>query len=432
MTVEDAAVKSLLTSHEMIDDPYRGFGRVREETRIARGLWDGGPAWFVTRHADATAVLTDRRFATNSQSLPGGTDRYAEMLAELGISRELVPYLSRSLVYTDPPDHTRLRKLVLRAFSARRISALRPRVEAITNELLDTLPGHADGDGAVELTEHFAGPLPIAVISELVGVPAEDAATWRGWNRDYTSKDPRRLNTMLAEMSGYIRDLIERRRAKPADDLITGLTQAHDDGSDRLSDTELITMVLTLVIAAVETTPPLLSTGIMALLTHPDQLALLRDDPALAPAAVQEVLRWCGPAVVSKLRYATEDVLIGDTLIRQGDRVQVVLGSANHDPRCYPRPESFDITRRLDTTGVQHLAYSRGVHYCLGAGLANQEAEVAFTALFTRYPDLALAVPADRVEWKRLPIIRQIARLPVFLGTGQRGGQRFPGAITPR
>lgn len=415
MTTKDAAHKLPLTAQELIEDPYGGFARLREETRIARGFWDGSLAWLVTRHEDATAVLMDRRFATNSQSLPGGTDHYAEVLAEFGISRDLIPYVSQSLIYTDRPDHTRLRKLVLRAFSARRISALRPRVEAIADELLDTLPGHANGDGVVELIEHFAALLPIMPTADLVGVPAGDKAKWLAWNSDYTSMDPRRMNTMLAEIRGYIRELAARRRAEPANDLITELTQAHDD-RDRLSDTELITMVMSLIVAS-GSTPPLLSVGIMALLTHPDQLALVRDDPALMPAAVQEMLRWCGPAIVSKPRYATEDVLIGDTLIRQGDRVDVVLGSANHDPRRYPRPESFDITRRLDITSVQHLAYSRGMHHCLGASLANLVAEVAFTAIFARYPDLALAVPADRLEWKRLPATRQLARLPVILGT---------------
>jgi len=414
MTVEDTSHKPPLTTHEVMADPYGGFARLREETRIARGMWDGGPAWFITRYEDANAVLQDRRFATNSKSA-GGTDKYADVLVQLGISRELVPYLAGSLVYTDPPDHTRLRKLVLRAFAARRIAALRPRVETITAEILDTLPDHAD-DGVVDLIEHYANALPITVICELVGVPVRDRAKWRAWNVDYSSKDPRRLNTMLGELSEYLHDLAEQRRAVRADDLMTVLTQTHDEDRDILSETELITMVLTLMIAAVETTPPVIGTAVMALLTHPDQLALLRENPALMPGAVQEVLRWCGPAVVAKMRYAAEDVTIGDTLIRRGDRVQVVLGSANHDPRRYPNPQSFDITRRLDTTGVQHLAYSRGAHYCVGAGLANQEIEVAIAALLDRYPDLALAVPADQVEWKRLPITRQLARLPVILG----------------
>jgi cytochrome P450 len=414
-TAGDTSHKSLLTAHEQLVDPYGGFGRIREETRIARGMWGGSPAWFITRFDDANAVLTDRRFVSDSGSLPGGTDVYAEVLGKLGIDEGFIPHMVGNLAVTDPPDHTRMRRLVSRAFSARRISAMRPRVEAIVAELLDALPGHAV-NGTVDLIAHLTDVLSMTVICELVGVPAQDRTRWRDWSRDYSSMDAQRINAMLAGTSAYIRDLAARRRVEPADDLVTGLIQAHDEDSDRLSDGELITMVLTLVVAGHETTPPLLGNGILALLTHPDQLALLREDPTLMPGAVQEVLRWCSPATLSKLRYAAEDVTIGDTLIKQGDRVQVVLGSANHDPRRYSHPEELDVTRRPDTAGVPHLSYARGAHHCLGAGLANQEIEVAFNALFGRYPDLALAVPPDRLKWKAIPLTRQLAELPVVLG----------------
>ncbi|HET8659335.1 MAG TPA: cytochrome P450 [Micromonosporaceae bacterium] len=419
MTTKQPVDEYPLYTAALIADPYGGFGRIREEVPIARGRqWDGSPVWIVTRHDDVSAVLTDRRFVSNSRSLPGSTvDVQAEFLAStVGIPRDLVPYLAGNMVHVDPPDHTRLRKLVSRAFSARRISLLRPRVEAITEELLDTLPGHAV-DGVVDLIEHFAYPLPITVVCELLGVPGEDRPRWRDWSRDYTSMDARRLNTMLAEISVHIRDLVERRRAEPADDLITALIQAHDEDSGRLSDTELVTMVLTLMIAGHETTAHLVGNGTLALLTHPDQLALLRADPTLVPGAVQELLRWCSPVVTAKLRYATEDVTVGDTLIRQGDRVQVVLGSANHDPRRFPDPEVLDLTRRPDAAGVHHVAYALGLHYCLGAALANQEAEVAFAALFTRYPKLALAVPAQRLRWQPIHGHRALVQLPVALGT---------------
>ncbi|MFJ2264623.1 cytochrome P450 [Streptomyces sp. NPDC087844] len=416
MAVEDMSYRPLLSAYELMEDPYGGFGRVREETAVARGLWNGSPTWFITRYDDVSAVLMDRRFATNSQSLPGGTDVYAEVMAKMGVSEKLIPYLAGSLVYTDPPDHTRLRKLVLRAFSARRVSALRSRVEAIVDGLLDALPGHAE-DGVVDLVEHFASPLPITVICEMVGVPGEDLDTWRAWSLDYTSMDAHRLNTMLTEISAYIHDLAERRQTEPADDLITGLIRAHDEDSDRLTDTELVTMVLTLMVAANETTPALIGNGALALLTHPDQLALLRADPGLLPGAVQELLRWCGPAIVAKLRYATEDVTVAGTLIRQGDQVQVVPGAANHDPRRFPRPGELDITRNPEADRAPHLAYSRGAHYCLGAGLANQETEVAFARLFARYPDLRLACPMDSLRWKPLPVTRQLQELPVRLET---------------
>jgi hypothetical protein len=375
----------------------------------------GNPVWVVTRYEDVSAVLTDRRFVNNSRSLPGGdTESTAEALVAFGISREHVAYLAGNIVHTDPPDHTRLRKLVSRAFSARRITELRPRVEAISAELLDALPGHADG-GVVDLIEHLAYPLPITVICELLGVPPEDRKTWRGWSEDYTSVDGRRMDFMLGDMSAYVRELAERRRAEPADDLMTALTQAHDTDHDRLSDVELVTMVLSLMIAGHETTAHLIGNGVLALLTHPGQLTLLREDPALMPGAVQELLRFCGPIVSAMVRYAAEDVKLGDTLIERGDRVQVVLAAANHDPRRFTDPGRLDVTRRPDGAGIQHFAYSHGPHYCLGASLANQETEVALAGLFSRYPRLALATEPEALEWRTIPSARQLVRLPVTL-----------------
>lgn len=416
--IKSVSAEYQLNSLELASDPYAGFGRIREEAAVARGrLADGSPVWIVTRHDDVTTVLEDPRFVSNSLSLPGGAiDTHAESLRKYGISRHLVPYLAGNMIHTDPPDHTRLRKLVTRAFSARQVTALLPRIKAITGDLLDALPGRADGGdaGTVDLIEHFAYPLPITIICEMLGVPAQDRPRWRAWSQDYTSMGMIRMNTMLAQMSGYVRDLIELRRAEPGNDILTRLIQAHDD-SDRLSDTELITMVLTLMIAGHETTAHLIGNGVLALLTHPGQLALLQADPALAAAAVQELLRWCSPVVTAKLRYAAQAVMLGDTLIEQGDAVLTVLGSANHDPRRFTRPELLDITRPA-ARGVAHLAYSYGAHYCLGATLANQETEVALTALFARYPNLALAAPPGELQWRTIPGTRQLARLPVKLG----------------
>ncbi|WP_131741983.1 cytochrome P450 family protein [Actinomadura roseirufa] len=414
MTADQAAQEVLLSDPGLMADPYGGFGRIREETRIARGrLWDGGPAWIITRHEDVGAVLQDRRFVSNTGSLPGRTDAHAEFLRRtVGISAELVPYLTGNLVYVDPPDHTRLRKLVSRAFTVRRIGALRPRVEAAAALLLDGLPQHAE-DGVVDLIEHFALPLPIIVICDLLGVPEPDRPRWHGWSREFTSAPPHRLNVILAEMNEHIRAMIARRRSAPGDDLVTALLQAHDEGG-RLSDAEMVTMVLTLMIAGHVTTAHMLANGILALLTHPEQLAALRADPGLMPAAVQELLRWSSPVVIAMPRYATEDVTVGGTLIRRGERVQLVLGSANHDPRRFPHGDRLNVTCPHDPSA--HLAYARGTHYCLGAALANQEAEVTFRAVFDRYPDLALAVPADRLERSTIPITNQFVRLPVTLG----------------
>jgi cytochrome P450 len=409
----DAALRPPLNAHEQLADPYGGFGRVREETRVARGMWGGEPAWFVTRHDDAVTVLSDPRFVGNTASLPDRGDDYAEAFATMGVRAELIPYMAGNLAALDPPDHTRLRAVVSRALSAPRISALRPRMEAVAAELADALPAHAV-NGAVDLVENFTGPLSVATLCALAGVPARERTRWHSWTDDYVSMDPRRIETMLEDMSAHVRAEVERRRAEPADDLIGELVRARDeDGA--LSDTELITLVLTVIVAGHKTTPHLIANGILGLLTHPDQLALLRADPALIPGAVQEVLRWRGPAIVARLRHAAEDVTIGDTLIRRGDRVQVVLGAADHDPRCHAHPERLDVTRRHGAPGAANLAYAAGAHRCVGAGLADQEIEVAFATLFRRYPELTPAVPPDRLTWRPIPLTRQLAQLPVML-----------------
>ncbi|NGO72790.1 cytochrome P450 family protein [Streptomyces boncukensis] len=378
----------------------------------------GDPVWLVTRHDDVSAVLADRRLVMNPRTGPGGTDYYTHMLTTLGIAREYAPCVAGNMVHTDPPDHTRLRKLVIRAFSARRIAALRPRVEAIAKELSSALPARAES-GTVDLIEHFSYPLPITVICELLGVPEEHRDQWHAWSQDCTSMDPRRMNPMLADISEHIRELAGLRRAEPRDDLLTGLVQAREQGADRLSDNELIAMVLALMVGGHDTTAHLIGNGVVALLTHPGQLAMLREDPSLLPGAVQELLRWCGPAGIAMPRFATEDLTIGGAGIRAGERVQALLSTANRDPLHYDRPEVLDITRRPADTGGSHLSFSHGAHYCLGASLAGQEGEVALEVLLRQYPDLALAVPEDDLEWKPLPFTRQLVRLPVWLGAAR-------------
>jgi hypothetical protein len=417
MTVRGTRCEYSLSDPALVADPYGEFGRLREEAPVVRGLfWDGGPVWIVTRHEDVNAVLLDRRFVSNAGSLPGRVDEDAEFMQRaLGIPEDVVPYLTGNLIYLDPPDHTRLRGLVAKAFTPRRIAKLRPRVTAICERLLDTLPGRAE-NGVVELIEHFAVPLPVEVICEALGVPEAERPRWHVWSRRFGNSSPKEIIATVCEMNAQIREMAERRCAQPAGDLLTALVEVRDDDSGRLSDSELVTMVLTLMIAGHATTSHLLANGVAGLLAHPDQFAALRADPTLMPGAVQEILRYCSPSVVAKLRYASEDVTIGDTLIKQGERVQLVLASANHDPRRFPDGDRLDIRRNSGTADTNHLAFARGLHYCLGASLANQEAEVAFSALFARFPELALAVPHERLEHTDAPMFLRLARLPVTLG----------------
>ncbi|MDA8372164.1 MAG: cytochrome P450 [Nocardiopsaceae bacterium] len=401
----------------LLADPYTGFGRIREQGPVVRGsMLDGSPFWIVTRREDVRTVLNDPRFANSSLSVPGREhDERAAMLEQLGLPKAYVPYMVQSVLDSDPPDHTRLRKLVSRAFTVRRVNELRPRVEQITDGLLTALPEKAEG-GVVDLIEHFAYPLPITIICELVGVPEEDRPLWREWSDALTRIDDiDRMGGAVRDMVEHIRHMLDQRRAAPSDDLLDALIRVRDDEGDRLSETELITMVLTLVIAGHETTAHLIGNGTAALLTHPGQLALIREDPQLLPAAVHELMRWCGPVLVTRPRYATEDVTVADTLIRQGDTVEAVLVSANRDPRYFPDPDRLDITRRPEGRGEQHIGFGHGAHYCLGAALARQEGEVAFGRLFDRYPGLALAVPEEELEWLPRPGLRRLVRLPVRL-----------------
>ncbi|MFC3995448.1 cytochrome P450 [Nocardiopsis sediminis] len=404
----------------LLGDPFQGYSRIREQSRVAEASFPGVPQKFhlVTRYDDVRAVLSDPRFVNNPASVPGSAppNYRVAALTSRGVPEAYLPYFAASILDNDGDDHTRLRKLVSRTFTVRRVNELRPRVEEITERLLDDLPRHAE-DGAVDLVEHFAYPLPITVICELVGVPKRYRPQWRDWGNRLVSFDPDAdFGSAVVEMVDHIHELIRERRAAAAEDLLTGLIRTHDEDGDRLSDQELVTMVLTLVIAGHETTAHLIGNGTFALLTHPDQLARLRAEPGLAPRAVHELMRWCGPLVQApRARYATEDVTIGDTTFHRGDLVLPMLASANYDPREFDDPERLDITREPAGRRETHVGFSHGPHYCLGAALARQEGEVAFTALLRRYPDLALASgPAD-AERRLMPAMWRLSRLPVRL-----------------
>ncbi|MFC4560829.1 cytochrome P450 [Nocardiopsis mangrovi] len=404
----------------LLSDPFGGFSRLREQSRVVEAAFPGLDQRFhlVTRYDDVRAVLSDPRFVNNPASVPGSdTVNYrAAFLTQYGVPDDYLPYFVSSVLDTDGADHTRLRKLVSRAFTVRRVNDLRPRVEQITEDLLGALPSHAE-DGTVDLMEHFAYPLPITVICELVGVPERHRPQWRDWGRRLVSFGPNAdFAGATVEMVDHIHELIRERRAAPGDDLLTGLIRTHDEDGDRLSDRELVTMVISLVIAGHETTAHLIGNGTFALLTHPDQLARLRAEPELAPRAVHELMRWCGPLVQApRARYATEDVTIGDTTIRRGETVTPMLAAANYDPREFDDPERLDITREPAGRRETHVGFSHGPHYCLGAALARQEGEVAFTALLRRYPGLALAVDPADAERLLMPTMWRLQRLPVRL-----------------
>ncbi|MFG2826373.1 cytochrome P450 [Streptomyces sp. NPDC048434] len=404
----------------LLTDPFTGYGALREQGPVVRGRFmDDSPVWLVTRFEEVRQVLRDQRFVNNPASPP--LDYSAEdnpltrLMDMLGLPEQFRVYLLGSILNYDAPDHTRLRRLVSRAFTARKITNLRPRVEQIADTLLARLPEHAE-DGVVDLIRHFAYPLPITVICELVGIPEADRPQWREWGADLISMEPDRLGTTFPAMIEHIHRMVRERRGALTDDLLSELIRTHDDDGGRLSDVEMVTMILTLVLAGHETTAHLISNGTAALLTHPDQLRLLQEDPALFPRAVHELMRWCGPVHMTQLRYAGADVDLAGTPVRKGDAVQLVLVSANFDPRHYTNPDRLDLTRHPAGHAENHVGFGHGAHYCLGATLAKQEGEVAFGKLLAHYPKLSLGIAPERLERTPLPGNWRLNSLPVRLG----------------
>jgi cytochrome P450 len=408
-----------LQDPELAGDPDALIRRVWAAGGTAPGTFVGGlDVTLFARDEDARTILSDRRFVVDpaNATAEAPAKSRAQMFESVGLAPELVVYLTESILGKDGSDHTRLRKLVSRAFTVRRVNELRPSVQRITDDLLARLPGHAE-DGVVDLLEHFAYPLPITVICDLVGVPERDRPRWREWSRalsEFDPTDPQRMNTTLGEMIDHIEAMIAERRATPRDDLLDALISARDEDGGRLSETELITMVFTLVIAGHETTANLLANGTHALLTHRDQWDALRADPSLLPSAVHEMLRWCGIALVAQLRYATEDIELKGGRVAKGEPVVAVLGATNRDPDVYPEPDRFDITRHHGKPGETHVGFGHGLHYCLGAALARQEGQVAFEALTAAYPNLSL-VPGREPEFSTQPGNRRFRDLYVRL-----------------
>jgi cytochrome P450 len=388
------------TTPEALRDPFTAYGQARERAPLARIQIPGfGPMWALTRYEGARAMLGDARFELNSGSF----------LRPPGLAEEYLPYL-RTMSEMDGPEHARLRRLVAPAFTARRAGEFRSRIEPIVARLLDTLPEHVDG-GSVDLLRHVAVPLPMEVICELVGIAESDRPRWRtfgaavagGMGADFVNAIPRIVDGTKAAIAAQ--------RTEPGDDLLADLVRIRAEDGDRLSETELVTMVWLLVLAG-QTPANLLANGIAALLTHPEQLAALRAEPGLLPHAVDELLRWGGPTLLSGIRYAREDSEVDGGVIPKGEAVVAAIASANHDPRAYRDPGRLDVTR---TGAPPHLSFSHGPHFCLGASLARVQSEVAFTEILRRFPKLALAVEPDTLPRAADPGTWRLSALPVTL-----------------
>ncbi|WP_203723691.1 cytochrome P450 family protein [Actinoplanes teichomyceticus] len=346
--------------------------------------------WLVTRWAEARQILADPSL---SKRQPLG-----------GLPQELQAVLSKQLLLQDPPDHTRLRRLVSGAFTPRRIADLRPRIEQITDRLLDGLTGALE----VDLIDALAFPLPFEVICELLGIPVEERRSFRGWSNtiilgDLGSTD---LAEAVRELSAYLRGLFARKRARPTDDLLGALLAV--DG-DRLDMDELISMSVLLLVAGHETTVNLIGNAVYLLDRWPEQKRRLLDDPGLVPAAIEEVLRMAGPAAMSTYRVTTQPITVGDTTIPAGEQVLVSLLSVNRDGDRFTDPDTFEPLR----ADSGHLSFGHGIHFCLGAPLARLEGQIAIGRLLARYPDIRLARPWQELRWRPGLLMHGLATLPV-------------------
>ncbi|MFI5563105.1 cytochrome P450 [Amycolatopsis japonica] len=391
------------------DDPATPMGAIYAEyPPMSRVVFPSGcEGWLVTRYEDVRLIFSDTRFSRNLLA-PG-----APCLIEPGDFSTG----EHSILNMDPPDHTRLRKLTAQAFTVRRIAGLRPRIQQIADTLLRAMVEHGP---PVDLVEMFAFPLPTAVMCEILGVPYEGRERFRQWSRVIVTPmaySPAEVAQARRDGADDMAALVAVKRETPGEDLLSVLVHARDEDGDRLTEAELIDLATQLLLAGHETTVSLIATGIVLLAGHPDQLAALRSDPSLTEGAVEEIMRFDGPADASLLRVALEDVELSAGPVRRGEAVLAHTGAANRDEAAFPGASRFDIRRR----NAPQLGFGHGLHFCLGAALARLEGEIAFRTLLDGLPGLDLAVPASAITWRPPLSIRGPEEVPVTWATTKRG-----------
>ncbi len=391
-------------SREFKADPFPFYARLRAEAPVyCTKLPDKRNAWLVTRYDDVAALLKDERFVKDRRSVMN-----PEQLAKQPWMPGFLKPLERNMLDLDDPDHRRLRTLVHKAFTPRIIEGLRERVQTVADDLLHTVApkGHLD------IVKDYALPLPLTVITELLGVPSRDHHKFHRWSGAIvqigSTRSAIKALPSLFMFMRYVRKLVREKRAHPKDDLLTALVQAEEAG-DTLSEDELLAMVVLLLIAGHETTVNLIASGTLALLQHPGQLEQLRHDPALIRTATEELLRYTSPVETATERFACEDVTLHGVSIPKGELVLAVLASANRDETRFAHPERLDLTRDPN----RHLAFGQGVHFCLGAPLARLEGQIAIRTLLHRLPELYLSIPSDKLRWRPTFVVRGLEALPV-------------------
>ncbi|WP_010278261.1 cytochrome P450 [Paenibacillus senegalensis] len=386
------------------EDPHAVYRALRQQDPVH--AVPNTNSWLLTRYEDVSFVLKDARFVKKikRQDTPPPVEEDIRPAVEL---------LNLFMLFRDPPDHTRLRSLVSKAFTPRMIDHLVPRIQSIAKDLLDDMEGHKH----IELIAGYAFPLPVIVIAEMLGVPRQDRQKFKDWSNilarliDYTSTRELLVegSKVALEITEYLEAIIARRRKQPQDDLISTLIRAEEDGQ-KLTQEEIIASCVLLLVAGHETTVNLIANGVHLLLTHPDQLALLKQKPELLPGAVEEILRFESPVQMTS-RLCSEDLTIGGKTLLRGQEVLTSLGGANRDPEIFEQPERFDIARKRNP----HLAFAAGIHYCLGAALARAEGQVAIHALLQRFPGLSLT--DAKPEWHPLVVFRSLQSLNVRLSS---------------
>lgn len=404
-----------LASERFRADPYAFYREARERTPLLRGRSDAGDFFLLFRYEDVVAVLrhpgasVDRAF----QPKPVPFDPNEDPSALHPLARAMRVF-SRVMLFRDPPDHTRLRGLVAKAFTPRRVEALRPRVAALVGTLLDAKAGQ----GGMDLIADLATPLPLLVIAELLGVPTHDYPTLKGWTDDLAimldgtvaaQYLPRAISAAI-QMIGFLREVVSERRTEPRDDLISALLAAQEEEGG-LTDDEILATIVILFGAGHETTTNLIGNGVLTLLQHPAERARLAADPALLPSAVEELLRFDGP-VQATSRTLPEPYAAHGLEIPAGREIGLLLGSANRDPAQFEDPEVVDLGRAEN----RHLSFGHGIHFCIGATLARLEGQVAVGALLERFPDLALA--GGPLAWRPGFLFRGVEALPVRFSRG--------------
>jgi cytochrome P450 len=394
-----------LGSQETLRNPAAFYRQLREQEPLFKIDFGGLVIWIISATYDETIeLLKDPRFVKDTRSVYGNS---AQSLPY----GETMQLLSQNMLGADPPDHTRLRGLVSKTFTPRMIEQLRPRIQQITDELLDAV----QEKGQMDLVEEFALPLPITVISEMLGISVEVRSQFRGLTQRlinaFLISGPEQMTAVATAgqaFISYIKALVEEKRAHPGDDMTSSLLHVEENG-DTLSENELISMIWLLIVAGHETTVNLISNGVLALLQAPEQMHLLQQEPALISSAIEELLRYTAPVVFGGARWASEDITLHGQVIHKGEIIRPVLSSANTDPQHFADPETLNIRREVN----RHLAFGKGIHVCLGAPLARLEGQIAIGTLLQRLPHLQLACQPEELTWNPIPNLRGLTKLPV-------------------